>query len=73
MVMSPDGNGNAVELTPGDTVGLAIDTTDADVEQLDTQLTITPDTDIAVVLGLAPIPPDSEGLEPASAVGTPRG
>lgn len=45
---SIEGEGNAVELTPGDTVpvGLAIDTTDADVDDLNTQLTINADTDV---------------------------
>ncbi len=40
--------GNAVELTPGDTVhvGLTIDTTETDADQLDTQLIINADSDV---------------------------
>ncbi len=45
---SLEGQGNAVELAPGDTVhvGLTIDTTETDADQLDTQLIINADSDV---------------------------
>ncbi|WP_148094126.1 DUF1102 domain-containing protein [Halocatena pleomorpha] len=64
-----EGKGNAVTLTPGDTVrvGLAIDTTDTSAEDLSTQLTINAASDV----GGTTAPRDKTGTSSSGQPATP--